>query len=289
MLHIGIRAHDFGVLSPGDSAAQVADSGACCIQLALSKAHPSGALYPSELGPAELEVIRSAYNAKNIGIAILGSYINPVHPDAAIREKELARFEDHLAAAAALDCSIVGTETGSRSLDASISSETASEACFQDLVHAVRRLTAFAEKTGKVRVGIEAVAERHTISSAALMARLIKEAGSPALGVIFDPCNLVPSTGIRSQQAFIDDCFDAFGEHIIAVHAKDYVLEDSPDGPKKSSTLPAGSGDLDWKAIFRKLEDYGKADVPILLEEIKPESIPSTIQRLQALWDSRKS
>ncbi len=295
MIHIGVRAHDYGAQPFEELAAAL--SGVCAIQLALTKAITPPIVTPASLSAEERRSIRDALVARGVNVAILGCYINPVHPDRAEREAALLRFEEHIQGADDFSCPIVGTETGSIAPDCSFHPDTAQESTFQTLVASIRRLAKAAERTEHTVVGVEAVAEVHTVGSAALMARLLVEVDSPALGVIFDPTNLVPSTGLRSQEAFLDECFSAFGDRIVAIHAKDYRIQEGCCGPRKSPPLPAGTGELDWEAIFRRLKGvtlpprlkdslshYGFQTPPILLEDAGPADAPEAIKRLQAAW-----
>lgn len=288
MITIGVRAHDFAQAAAEELAEAVAVPGVSCIQLALSKAIVPPVASPAALDPAARRAIRDAFSRRGVSVAVLGCYINPVHPDPAARGKELERFEAHLRAAADFGCRIVGTETGSIAPDCSFHPDTATEATFRTLVASVRRLAAAAESLGPDGpiVGVEAVADTHTASSPALMRRLLDEVGSPAVGVIFDPVNLVPKRGTVDQERLWDDCFAAFGDRIVAIHAKDYRLEEGCCGPKKSEALPAGSGETDWKGVFRRLREAGKAEVPVLLENTGPAEAPATIARLRAAWEA---
>lgn len=288
MIQIGVRAHDFGTLPPAELAAEVAASGGTCIQLALKKALSGVSTNPAELGPDGARAIRDAFAAKGVSIAVLGCYINPVHPDEQERDKALTRFEDHLRLWNDFGCRLVGTETGSVAPNCSYHPDTATEETFQTVVTSVKRLAKVAESTGPdgAIVAVEAVAYQHTISSAALMKRLLQEVDSPNVGVIFDPVNLVPPEGIADQDAFLDECFAAFGQHIVALHAKDFRMEDSPEGKRKGPALPAGSGDMDWPGVFRRLSAYGKTSVPVLLENTGQATAPGALAHLKEAWDA---
>jgi L-ribulose-5-phosphate 3-epimerase len=288
MITIGVRAHDFGTLPPDDLATAVSLPGVSCIQLALSKAVAGMETNPARLGPSGARAVAETFARRGVAVAVLGCYINPVHPDPAARDSALRRFEDHLRAAADFGCRIVGTETGSVEPDCSYHPDTATEATFLTLVESVRRLARVAEATGPggAVVGVEAVADKNTIYSAALMRRLLDEVGSSSVGVIFDPVNLVPNTGVRSQDAFLDECFAAFGDRIVAVHAKDYRIEEGSCGPKKIHPLPAGAGELDWIGVFRRLRAAGKDGVPVLLENAGPAEAPGAIAFLRRAWEA---
>lgn len=282
MITLGVRAHDFGRLPTLQLAEKIADTGVHYVQLALSKAFPE--MYESPK-MADAPGIAAAFHEKGLQIAVLGCYINPVHPDLFVRERALARFEEHLEWASVFGCSIVGTETGSRNQDCSYHPETTTEQTFRELVSSISHLVNYAEKLGSVIVGIEPVAEIHTVHSPALMNRLLREIDSPALGVIFDPVNLVPKTGVRSQDEFLDECFDSFGSKIVVIHAKDYRISEGSSGPVKSKSLPAGTGELDWKGLFQRLKNIGNPPLPVLMEDLRPEEVPATRDRLLSLWN----
>ncbi|TCW62305.1 sugar phosphate isomerase/epimerase [Treponema sp. J25] len=281
MMNIGVRCHDVGIFPPDLLAEKVAATGVRCVQLALSKALPGAPLVPEEVN---IPQVSGAFQRQGLSIAVLGCYINPVHPDRNQREAALRRFEAHLRAAPLFGCSIVGTETGSCAADCSYHPDTERDATFADLVASAERLVRCAETIGSVIVGIEAVAEKHTISTPEKMARLLKEIDSPHLGVIFDPTNLVPSSGIDDMGAFLDRCFEAFGHKIVAVHAKDYRMELVDGRMIKSPSLPAGTGLLPWPDILRRLRALNREAVPILIEDIKASHIEETRRRLETFW-----
>jgi len=285
----GVRAHDFGTLPVEALARRVAASGAACVQLALSKALAGSPSVPDALGPGGAAAVRDAFGRRDVGIAVLGCYIDLVAPDPRGREDSLLRFEAHLRAAVSFDCRIVGTETGSPL--AYSGGRGGEAAAFREAVASVRRLARVAETTGKggAVVGIEAVADGHTVSSARLMKRLLEEVGSSAVGVIFDASNLVPVRGVPSMEEFLDGCFEAFGERIVAVHAKDYRMVPGPAGPRKSEALPAGCGEMDWPGLFARLRGAGRGDVPILLENAGPSEAPAAIARMRAAWEGSRT
>lgn len=280
----GLRAHDFGTLPAGELAPNIAKSGASCVQLALAKALPGAPMFPRELGDNGLALVKQAFKNSAVDIAVLGCYIDMVTPNLQERETALQRFEAHIAAAPQLGCHIVGTETGSPIPYASQADGV--EAAFRVALQSLRRLITAAEKTwpNGVYVGVEPVAEMHALSSAEHARLLIEEMDSEALGIIFDPVNLVPQKGIADIDVFLDECFAAFGDHIIALHAKDFRMVDSANGLEKSGPLAAGSGEMDWLGVFTRLFKANKQHVPILLEDTGPADAAETFARLNTLW-----
>lgn len=277
----GLRAHDYGTLPAEELATKIAASSAQCVQLALAKALPDSPMLPNTLGEAGIQAVYESFNRNNLKISVLGCYIDMVTPDIAEREKSFLRFEAHLASAAQLGCRIVGTETGSPT--PYLNKPDGVDAAFREALTGIRRLVTAAELVG-VCVGVEPVAHYHALSSAEHAKIMLQEINSPALGIIFDPVNLVPEQGIESMDNFLDECFAVFGHKIVAVHAKDYITVDGPNG-KMKSPLPAGKGAMDWTGVFKRLIKAGKHSVPILLEEAGPEQAPDAFARMQMAWD----
>ncbi len=279
----GLRAHDFGTLTAEKLASSIASSGAQAVQLALAKALPGNHLLPAEFGESGLREIRTGFNQHGISIAVIGCYIDTVTPDLDAREFSLKRFEAHIDTAATLGCRIIGTETGSPIpyLNKAKGRETAFGVALQSL----NRLVRAAEEKG-VCVGVEAVAEHHAVSTIEHIKIMIEQFNSPALGIIFDPVNLIPVKGVDDMDIFLDDCFSAFGDHILAIHAKDFKMVPGEKGLVKMGDLPVGTtGVMDWVGVFKRLIKVGKHQVPILLEDTSPAHAMDSFAYLQQAWD----
>ncbi len=283
MLQFGLRAHDFGKLPPEQLALSLSQFKPCSIQLALTKALSNTPAGYGMLTPGYARRIKKAFEEYNIDISVLGCYINPVHPDIDIRESSLKKFEEHLAACRDFGCAVVGTETGSCNADCSYHSGTQNESTFDLLCTSVERLVCTAEKYG-VRVGIEPVAHLHTIDSAEKMKRLIDRIPSPNLSVIFDPVNLIPISGFESsQEDFFNKAFEAFGDKIEIIHAKDFVMIDG----RKKGDLPSGTGELNYEVFFKKIIEH-KPFIDVLLENSVPSKLEQTFTFLQAVMTKIK-
>ncbi len=279
----GLRAHDFGTFPPQELAARIASSGATCVQLALAKAFPGGHLMPAEFGDAGLAEIRTAFAANGISVAVIGCYIDTVALEESAREFSFKRFEAHIDAAAALGCNVIGTETGSPI--PYLEQPDGRDIAFRIALQGLQRLVKAAEQKG-IRVGVEAVAEYHALSTIEHIRIMIEEFNSPALGIIFDPVNLIPLAGVTDMDAFLDECFATFGERIVAIHAKDYQLVPSEKGLVKLGDLPVGTtGVMDWVGVFKRLIAAGKHQVPILLEDTSPTHAVDSFAYLQRAWD----
>ena len=279
MLQIGVRAHDFGKLPPQQLAETLAKYKPKSIQLALTKAiEPALDPKPGSLSPGYARRIRQAFDSKNISIAVLGCYINPIHPDKAEREKSLCFFEEHLRYARDFGCAVVGTETGSINADCSHHPDTEKQKTFDDFCISAERLISFAEKCGAI-VGIEPVAYHHTVSTIEKTVKLLERFPSPALRIIWDPVNLLPIDGLpinnglkETQETFFKNTLDAFGDKIAVVHIKDFRMENG----RKTGVLEAGTGEFDWSVFLRLLMER-KPCIDILLENSNPETVSSVM------------
>jgi len=280
MLQFGLRAHDFGRLPAEALAEKLGRCKPASIQLALTKAFPDIAADAGFLSPGYARRIRDIFARRGIGIAVLGCYINPVHPDPEELERQLRRFEEHLRFARDFGCAVVGTETGSLNPDCSYHPATRNQETFDRLCGSVERLVAVAERCGSI-VGIEPVADQHTLSTIEKTKVLIGRIDSPALRIIFDPVNLIPRSGLgESQEAFFKRAFEAFGPRIVVVHAKDFRFEKG----RKSEAVAAGAGVFDFDAFFRMLQAE-KPGIDVLLENVTPETAPAAMARLAVIAD----
>jgi L-ribulose-5-phosphate 3-epimerase len=272
-LHAGVRAHDFGKLPIEELGRRVREKGFTAIQLALAKSLPGIGTAPGFLSPGFANHVRDALARHGVTIAVLGCYINPIHPDPEIRRRELARFTEHLRFARDFGCSVVATETGSRAPDCSYHPETETEEALEEFIGVIRGLVSTAERFG-VTVGIEGVAGQHTISTQERMVRVLEAIDSPNLGVVYDPVNFLPvERTVELQEDSIEGAFERFGDRIVTVHAKDFTVVDG----RKKGDLPAGTGLLNWNLLFRLLKKR-KPMMHVLLENTTPETMDRTLR-----------
>lgn len=258
-MRIGARAHDFGKLSADELARRIAATGMSCVQLALSKAIEGIDLKPGQLNPGLACEVGSAFHRHGVQIAVLGCYVNPIHPDPAIRKSLLGFFKEHLRYARDFGNSVVALETGSLNADYSPHPDNQSDEAFHTMLGSFEELVAEAEKFGVI-VGVEGVTS-HTVSNPVRMRRLLDMIPSNNLQVVFDPVNLISFENFREQDRVANDSFELFGDRIAIVHAKDFVV-----GADGLQTVRAGQGACNYRPIIAWLE-ANKPSVSILLEE----------------------
>jgi len=276
----GFRAHDIGRAPVRELAGKIADMGFHHIQLALKKAVTGVDASFGSLSP-----IASEFGKKDIRVSVLGCYINPVHPDRLVRKDHLDRFIEHLTYARDFGCSIVGTETGSprQGLDPAWEKshgplkDIYHEDTFKLFLESLEILVAAAEKTGTI-VAIEGVADKDSIHSHERMMRTLEHIPSPGLGVIYDPVNFLPFARSSECDKLMEEAFALFGHRMVAIHAKDYILEED----RVNTAIPSGRGLLNYPLLLELIRKH-KPMIPVLLENNSPDTVEETIEFINSL------
>lgn len=278
MMMLGARAHDFGKLTIKEHAKIISEKGFSGIQLAPGKAISDFDTRPGRLNTGIANYIRDTLYSKNLNIAVLGCYINPVHPDNDERRRQLERFKEHIRYARDFGCSVVGTETGSLNADFSFNPDNHSEEAFLMLEKSIKELVREAERFGVI-VAIEGVT-KYVLNNPERIKRMIDDIGSNNLQVILDPVNLLSADNYQEQDEIIKKSFEFLGDRIIALHAKDFVLEEG-----KLISIQAGQGSLNYKLVFSLLKEY-KPSCYILMENIRPDKVDEGVKYLKEIYHS---
>ena len=271
MINIGLRAHDYGQGTPEEIAKIIGQYDVTSVQLALAKSFPFIKEQAGQLSPGFANHVRDVFAAQGINIAVLGCYINPIHPDPELKEQSLQRFEEHLRFARDFGCAIVGTETGSRNADCTYHPDSQSEEAFLELVDSVKRLACTAEKYGCI-VGIEGVAHHHTVHTIEKMQRLLDLVDSPNVQIIYDPVNFFPIDQCHRQEELMDEAFALFADKIVAIHCKDFINVDG----LKAGDMPSGTGEMNHAHLFKYLRQH-KPYVHTILENTNPNNIAQVL------------
>lgn len=274
---IGARAHDFGKLPVDELADKIQKKNISYIQLALSKAIEGIDDASGILNPGLASYCRDTFHKRNIKISVLGCYLNYIHPDPEQRRKNIESFKEHIRFARDFGCSVVGTETGSVNADYSYSDENKSDSAFEMLYESLKELVEEAEKFG-VFVGIEGVTD-HVIATPKRMKQMVDRINSNNLQVIFDPVNLLCIDNYEYQDDIINESFDLFGDKIVIIHAKDFVVE---NGVFKE-TAP-GTGSLNYNLLSRLIKQR-KPYVEILMEETNESSISASADYIRKYFE----
>jgi len=277
-----VLSHIYGKQPVADLAARVSAGGFTGVQLALAKAISDIDTRTGKLSPGMGNYIAEQFDRQGVRVAVLGCYIDAVHPDREIRKQEIVRFKEHLRYARDFGCSMVATETGSFDTYKDQNPDNYAEVGWNTLRDTVSELAEEADKWG-VHMAIEPVAV-HTVHNAEAMIRLLEEVPSSVLGMLFDPCNMMKPEYVADQQAFLRDVFEQLAERIILIHAKDIQL--APDGSKQECV--AGTGMLDYPYFFELLQQY-KPHVDISLEGVTSDQLPEASLYMRQIWQQTAS
>ncbi len=295
MLKIGFRAHDFGQFESVEELAGTIESyyPESIIQLALNKVVPTARKW-NEWDEEYISSVRETLSSHGVSVAVVGCYINPIHPDEEKRKSEVQRFIKGLELNKAFGCRVVATETGTVNTKGGYSLHTSDPknleifyASLSDMVEAAEKYDGWCT--------IEAVNHTHTMTSIERMAAMIEKFPSSHLKVLFDPVNLVPYTGIKekdgserevpspeAQRAFYAPILDLYGSRLVAIHCKDYIL--SEEGTKIGN-LPALTGVFDWQGFMTEIKKHHMENVPWSLENMNPLTLHETVSKLQEMWE----
>ena len=272
-LNLGVRAHDMEKRPLEELSEAIATKGFTCIQLALRKSIEDMNIKPGSLSSGLARSIRHSFQQHQVDIAVLGCYINVIHPNLDERNKGLDFFKEHLHFAKEFGCTIVGTETGNVYADIKYTEENFREEPFQAVVNSVRDLVNEAEKFDVI-VGIEP-GVNHPIYSPKTMKRLLDTIPSKNLQIILDPVNLLTPETYKNQEHIIQEAFDLLGDRIVIIHAKDFTIKDG-----EIKMVSVGQGLLDYKKIFSFVKEK-KPDMQILMESTKEKDMEKSISYLR--------
>ena len=276
-MKIGVRGHDYGCASPREMAKRISDAGFGCFQLALHKAIEGVKPEYGHLSPGFCADVRRAFEERGLEVAVLGCYIDPACADEEKRLYEVKRFREQTAYCRQLGSSIVATETSGYSGD-----EAGRKAQFERLTDSVLRMVEQAERFG-VFVGIEPVLS-HTLNTPELAEKLLNIVASDSMQIVLDPINLLSPANIDRQREIIDECFERFGDRIVAVHAKDVVIGE--DGRFHPCVI--GEGLFDHQYFYDRLFKQ-KPGIRVLREEANPATAHLDLAALKRFVETAES
>ncbi len=280
MLTIGVRGHDVATdVSLETLAEAIEKTEINYIQFALGISMPE---FASEavISPGLGSQIKQIFENKAITIAILSCYINLIHPDEEIRQQLLNKFKAYIRNASTFGAKIVATETGGVDAEIHYTEKNYTEEAYQKVLSSVKQLTAEAEKNGII-IGIEP-GINHPIHSLELTERLLKEADSSNMGIILDPTNLIRWNTFEHYNEILAEAFQRFGKRIVALHVKDFIVQD-----KRIIPAAIGTGKLNVRDTIQQLEGL-KPGIFTIFEETQGSQIESAYQLVKKALGNQK-
>lgn len=279
-MKLGIRAHDLGKNTPKNFAQSVSDANLQAIQLVLPKTiHTESTDTPHILNDTLIEEVSRELQARNIEVAMLGAYFNPIHSDKEKVKNAIDNFKFHLQNAKKFNTNLVGTETGSYNDDQWTYHElNNSEEAFNEVKHVFEQLLPIAQAENAY-LTIEP-AYHHVITTPKRLKRLLDELAHENIRVIFDLYNLLYIGNYEQQYQLIDEMIELFPDKISIVHAKDFIVQ---DGELKQ--VAPGKGLLDYPYLLKKLQML-EIEPTIIFEGVTGEDIEFSRQFLTHLHET---
>lgn len=269
-MKIGVRAHDYGRREIAQMAEVLEREGYQSVQLALPKAFSSIRSY-EYIAEKELYEIAEEFGKRGIEIAVLGCYMDLGNPDASVREAAVKTFGKYLGFSKNIGARLTGSETAYSHL-----TKLEKHRWFPFMMDSLKRLTEEAERLN-TWMGIEPVAW-HPLDSADTAAEVIRDLKSDHVKIIFDPVNVLERPGEVLQEAYWRRCFKELGPYIETIHLKDFTVGENGEYCPKL----LGEGVMDFGVLKEWMK--GHPDIPVLREEMNPETAGRDIAFMKGLY-----
>lgn len=279
MINFGVRGHDVPFDGTAEDLARgIAATGAHNVQFALNALFPDLPTGAEQINPGMGTYFRNVLAQQGVQIAVLSCYINMIHPDAAEREPLLRKFEAYLRHARYFGAPMVASETGSvlRTLGV-YTDANFTEDVYLDTVGVIRRLVCAGEQY-QTLVGIEP-GRNHPIHDLDTIERLIEDIDSPWMGIVLDPSVLIDGETYTHQIDIIEAAFRRFGNHIVAMHLKDFQ---PVAGQLELKMCNIGEGVMHIDEALHIVNQY-RPYLPVITEETKGDAIAAAISKYQGL------
>ncbi len=281
-MRIGVCTTDFTVRPALELFQRVKELGFACVQFAFASVtetgfEPSGVYeIPFNVSADALDAIRAASAQTGVDIVAVNGTYNMAHPDAAMREEGIARFEGFAQAVVALGVQYISLCSGTRNSDHlwTHHPDNGTPEAWDDALDSLKRASAVAERLGLV-LAIETEAN-NVIDTPEKARRMLDSVGSPALGMIMDCANLFHhGTAYRKNvDNTMMEAFAAYGRDVVLAHGKDICEGDG------IQFCPTGQGIVNYPLFYSLLEEY-KYQGDMLLHGIYDEALmPWCIERV---------
>ena len=266
-LQLGIRAHDLGQVPIEELTKKFNDYGFRHAHFAIKKSFPESVKSIQNMTPGTAHYIYNHFSKAGVKLSILGSYVNLSSLDLNVRKQAIVDFKKHIHLARDFGASMVATETGS--VGNGYTEANFTEEAYQIALESVRDMVKEAERFGVI-VAIEA-GINHPIHTAKKLRRLVDEVNSPNIKVILDCANLMAVDNYERQEEVIQEAFTLLGDYIIALHIKDFIVEDN-----KIKIVPVGQGWMKYDAIMH----YAKYEKPHIFTSLEATTEPDLAESI---------
>lgn len=274
-----IRAHDLGVKGSDAILQRLEELGLDGVQMVCYKAYDDISYAPGGVTEEQAAAIGKAFADKGAMIPLVGAYFNPVHSNREKAERCEAVFAEYLKCCRSMGCDYVGSETGSFNDEPWIyHPRNRTEEGLQMVVDTFSRLCDVAQAHGST-VAMEGAAG-HVCYDVDTLARARKMIGKKTK-VIFDLYNYLDESNQMDYLNILDRGLEVFSGEILLFHMKDCLLVPG-SAPKQ---VPLGTGDLDMKAILRRIKAYD-GNAVLTLEGTTGDHIAHAVTTIKEIWES---
>lgn len=270
-LILGVRAHDLSEKQSVEQLANVVSSyGFKTIQLVFPKA-----LSPYSYDDDFVTHVKKTLDDKNIAVAMLGAYFNPVHSHRDVVEKGIENFKSNLLISHFFDnLPYVGSETGSYNDSPwTYHPKNQTEEGYQETKKVFMDLKDYAESISS-RIAIES-AWGHVIYSYQQQARLLQELNSDAVYATVDLYNLLYEGNFEQRDDIFLGALKTLGNKVRIIHIKD---ADVIDG--KLVQLAPGEGKFHYDFMVDTVKKYAP-EATLIFEGVRSDKIESALKVLK--------
>jgi len=278
-MKICIRAHDLGVQGTEEILRKIKKLGIDGVQMVCYKAYDDISYQTGAITEEKAEAIGQAFRDAGAMIPLVGAYFNPVHSDREKAARCAGIFEEYLHMAKHMGCDTVGSETGSFNDDKwTYHPRNRTEEALQTVVSTFSHLCDVAREAGTT-VAMEGAAG-HVCWNVQTLARARRMIGKPTK-VIFDLYNYLDETNQFDYLSILEEGLETFAGEILLFHMKDccFVPGDKP------RQVPFGTGDMDLKAVLKRIKAYDENAV-LTLEGTTGEHILHAVTTIKTIWES---
>ena len=209
-------------------------------------------------------------------VAVNGTF-NMAHPDHAVRQDGVVRFEKIAASCKTLGCKLVTICTGSRNRESMWFPHPGNDTqeAWKDMAATAEQLVVIADKYN-IDLGIETEAS-NVVNTPLKAKKLIEDLKSPRLKIILDAANLFREGMAKREnvQRVIAEAFELLSPWIVLAHGKDVKEGEGID------FTGAGKGIVDFDFFLKELEKIGYKGGMILHGIKEEKDIPSCVEFFQ--------